>query len=320
MVDGNLCPLGLRCGNNPTYVADLPPDSTNCADVVVYSSVASFLSPVVSHLSSYGLKVRAFVGSTDPADATTVYGDVLQANITYNTECEFYPGGCPRLFTEHPLLVIVGDADPLIVGYKSFEDEHDRCRRYSCKSDFDITDVDGDGEPEGPVTRIPAETLDDVNRAILAADEFDSGVNVDIGFHLVTLAGDTQDGGYVDAVNLLTDVEEAYRSMGYIPRDMLKESDYPDYYDRVVVGPDVINRGTLELWGIGYTTDSDMWPGAFFVAATLTALGRSSGLSLGCQGVSRAWFTTILFTGLALSRILTDVIQLAQCSLLLSVT
>ncbi|MHA1813818.1 MAG: C25 family cysteine peptidase, partial [Candidatus Thorarchaeota archaeon] len=243
-----------------------PPDDSACADVVIYSSVRGFLSPVVQHCQREGLKVRAFLGSSNPDDARLAYSEVYEANNTYEDECLEYPGGCDRHYGR-PLLIIVGDAgDSCIVAHEHFPDEHDRCSQPSCRSDYDITDLDGDGIPEGPVTRIPAETLEEVELAVNAAEEFNNGVKTDHGFHVVLMAGDYDYGRYETGPlpeEVLGDVSDGYASVGYQPRPILVESHYETHGERTEAARDQINAGVLEMWGFGYVTSGITWPGGF---------------------------------------------------------
>ncbi len=266
-VDGQMVPFDTQrssSANMPSNNPPLPSDSL-CADVVIYSSVSNFIAPVRNHVVGQGLKVRSFVGSSNPADATTTYAAVVQANADHHAACDTMPPAhrCPRLYPEDPLLTIVGDSWPATVSHKRFADEYERCNRTWCHSDFDITDTNGDGRPEGPVTRIPAETLEEVERCVEAAQDFNNGVNVDGDFHLITLAGDLEAGGYQRAVEIMDEVEDAYAPKGYLLRPMLKESDYPIYSDRKVAGAQAINAGVLELWGLGYWANTNVWPGYF---------------------------------------------------------
>jgi len=282
-IKGTLVPVGdisgVDAANRPreragSYLkSSPPPDSTNCADAVIYSSVADFIDPAYLQLTSgtggTHLKVRAFVGGTDPSQARLAYSLVLAANQAYEDLCA-QGGGCDRHFPVDPgpLLEIVGDAQPLVVYPMMFGDEYERCYRDSCRSDYDIVDVDNDGSPDGPVTRIPGSNLDEIEKASSAAWDFNDRVSLDPGWHLITFCGDLYDAAQdttLIPVELLTGVQQVYSGMGYTPRPMLRGSDYP--YEGGALheaARQQINQGALELWGFDLDVgDPWTWPGFF---------------------------------------------------------
>jgi hypothetical protein len=272
-INGTVVPL--RTTERTIRDAKSPPspDSTDCADAVIYSSVAEFIDPAYQQLTcgtgGTNLKVRAFVGGTDPSYARLAYSLVLAANQIYEGLCAG-GGQCDRHFPVNPgpLLEIVGDARPFVVYPMMFEDEYERCWRDSCRSDYDIVDVDGDGCPDGPVTRIPGSNLDEIEEACSAACDFNDRVSIDPDSHLITLCGDLYDGAQdttLIPVELLAGVQQVYSGMGYTPRQMLRGSDYPYDTDPLhEAARQQINQGVLELWGFDlYAGDPWTWPGHF---------------------------------------------------------
>jgi hypothetical protein len=305
IVEGEAVPIELRRSGGSPGSLDSPPSDALCADAVIYSSEQSFLWEVQAHLGREGLKYRSFVGTHDPEDTRTAYGVVLQANEDYQTACQSYPGGCDKEYpvSPGPLLIISGGVS--IVWHAHVPTEHGECTNTyppECMSDLDMTDVDGDGTPDGPVTRILADESGDVYHICHSAEDFNHGRYLDEGLHLVTTIGDcSQDdssrcGGW--PVDFVGDIRAAYLDMGYAPHPTLFASDYLPFSPadaKVEACRNQINAGVMEMWGVDVDDTYELrWPGRFicannYPASLLETRQRFVAWLPGCQTVS-TWY------------------------------
>lgn len=275
-IDGALVPMGQSSENGDAALLgppNPPPDDSDCADVVIYSSESSFISPVLSQVVGQGLKARCFVGSKNPDDARAGLAEVINANQNYEDECRMDPYWreyCTDYpISPGPLLIIVGTRQ--VVWHEAVSTSDRMCNPYPCESDFDIADVDGDFIPDAPITRIPADSLVQVQRACIAATDFNEGDYVDYPPHLMITIGDcTSDspercGGW--PVGLAEEVASAYEGIGFRPRPILYASDYLPFYPEepeVEAGRQQVNAGVREMWGVDtWVTGPYRWPGQF---------------------------------------------------------
>ena len=262
------------------------PDSTLCADVVVYTACAyeSLLGPVQEHLAGYPVKARYFTGSSSPAGAQVAYNEVYWANYYYNVQ-----SGTERFPTDDPgpLLILVGDSWPLVVDYMVLPDSHDRCQG-SCKSDRMITDISGTG-PIGLAHRIPGDTVDEIERACLAADDWNSGVLVDPLRRVVMTLGDRYgDGVAEELVELAQDAANVFAGQGFMPNSLLREADYEpaQHEEREEDFTEQIEAGAAYLWGFGLVTTNNTWPGRFATNISGATAQRITAILPGCDMLS----------------------------------
>src|SRR6185295_5548857 len=165
-----------------------------------------------------------------------------------------------------PEVYVVGDLFPTpIVNTSTFtSDPNHGCGRSTCYSDFILYDLDGDGRPNGPISRIPARTAADANRAEHFAHEFTNDMNVDMTHRLLEMSGDmatgaTSPSGWPD--DALASVTTDFQAVGYTLKPVLRESEIPDPNGRVSSFVTSLNQGARELFGIGGDTGLNHLPG-----------------------------------------------------------
>ncbi len=266
---------------NGGRVTSARPDSSDCADIVVYTSTAfdSLLVPVQQHLSNAGIynKVRYFTGSSDLEDARDAYNDVYFANYAFNqsSSTSRFPVDDPG-----PLLLIVGDsqeAGGVVVDHITFEDTYDRCIG-ACHSDRDATDIDGGTGRVGMAHRIPGDTVAEIERACQAADDWNHGVNVDPQRHLIRTMGNRYGSGIYDGpIDLAEEVAQSFQSEGYPARPLLASGDFDlyDYANMRAAFNSQLADGAAIIWGYDmYGANCDHWPG-YFMGPPDTTLHRT---------------------------------------------
>ncbi|MFH1864816.1 MAG: FlgD immunoglobulin-like domain containing protein, partial [Candidatus Eisenbacteria bacterium] len=239
-------------------------DSSDCADIVVYTSTAydSLLTPVWDHLLQYRHwnKVLYFTGSSELEDAREAYNDVYFANVAYNqaSGTQRFPADDPG-----PLLLIVGDSYSgdgmdwdIVVDHILFADSYGRCIG-SCHSDRDATEITGTGERIGPVHRIPANTVAEVTRACQAADDWNHQDYVDPDRRVIQIVDNVYGDVTVDyPVEMAEAAAAKFLTEGYVARPALIESDFDpgDWQSKRAAFNAQLADGAAVLWG--YSLDA----------------------------------------------------------------
>jgi hypothetical protein len=304
-VSGSFGSLGQPMG---TRTEEAREDSSDCADIVVYTNAAydSLLVPVQTHLSHYPTKkVRYFTGGSDLEDAQEVYEDVCQANYTYNkhTFTNRFPEAEPG---PGPTLLIIGDSGGgFVVSHITFADSYDRCIG-ACHSDRDATDVAGSDGPRGIVHRIPANTIAEVTRACEAADDWNSGTHVDSERKVIETVYDGYPGDVITYVDdMAAEAGAVFADEGYLVTPLLATSDFEsgDWEGKYDAFDSRLAEGAAIVWGFdpGVTTWTS-WPGTF-IANPDTSIHRTQqrlvALLAGCNTAAVYWTLPMGSTPLA---------------------
>lgn len=240
------------------------------------------ISPLIGYYQEQGLSVGVI---TDPdnfmegIDIQQKYSDLMDLGV-------------------RPLLVLLGARPycndesycPYGIPAMTIVDDCNCCNRGGvCYSDYLMTDINFDNIPDGPVTRIPVGSQGDLESWIDHARQFGLQTNIapfrQIGF----VCGDGTNGVYYDE---LLEVSQQYQNMGYIPKFILKESDYPSPNSFNQEGWDdfgsQLEGGLLEIWIRGAETgfdqytnvlcDSWLCDGGFFDGQSwINSIGRNQG-------------------------------------------
>jgi hypothetical protein len=255
-----------------------PVSEANCADIVVYSAYDYLAEPVRAEIQTqYPLKrVRKILAPTifgGPVNKTAqacreaIIG-VHRANQDWNANCgTFLNPPCNGRYypvSPGPELYVVGD--PSVVEVGKFGYAAEACGGYDCRSDFLIYDVNGDRVPDGPISRIPATTVSEVQRALTFARDWNLAQFVDLGKRALLLSGDVWHGVVGPyPTDFLNTVGTDYASVGFSVLPMLKESQYQvcDGQGRFNAFRSRINAGVREIFGTGTFTTRHHWPGLF---------------------------------------------------------
>ncbi len=253
------------------------PDSADCADVIVYSSTVGdalgFVDRCAAMMSQYpSVKTRYFIGGTALDDTVrAICAAVHAANVMYNdvSGTERFP----TAFTlRKPLLLIVGDSDPLVVDHGWCDDVDSLCQCENgvacCPSDRVVWDLNEDGNWVGLVHRIPASTWEECDRACSGACQWNGGdpAFVDPERKVIMTLGDygPMEAGYV----VLPALYAASRlpSRGYRPQPFLKEMEYSPWCndpEKHAAYRGLLSEGAAVDWGLGQLTSPNHWAGWF---------------------------------------------------------
>lgn len=166
----------------PTSPSAAPYDQ-NCADIVLYARTEAMGNAVLSNMvldfSRRGLRARVVLGldNTVQSFRNAVLGQV-NFNVAYNTLRANSPQlELPRDYPVRPEVYIVGDvhgAEPSVLvdtfrfDWPEDPGNYDR----TVVSDLLMYDLDSDGRPDGPVSRIPAANATEASRAAAFAHQW----------------------------------------------------------------------------------------------------------------------------------------------------
>lgn len=219
------------------------------------------LQATVSELLSryQGVSV-SYMGVDAPITANDIqafYGMVYNANLNAAPCFPVTPG--PELILVGPDIAhenYISTIIPSVV----IEEDGAYCDEWSgrgCRSDWLLTDFQGTGRPMGPVTRIPALTVDEVIKAFEAADMY----NINIAqirdarrFH--TLCWDTNE-RYIGEAQSWRNV---YSALGYLSMPTLYRSEMPAAIsDRWSIFAVHTAEGIDELFGAGRAAAAHAW-------------------------------------------------------------
>lgn len=201
-----------------------------------------------------------------------------------------------RVYPEYPgpEVYIVGDCyGSPIVGTAAFiASEQGGCGGTTCRSDYLIYDLNDDNIPDGPISRIPAATVVDVQRATAFAHDVNTDARVDRERSVVLLAGDQRpDGTSIPSVAPMLDgIAADYQAVGYQVRTELSRSLMSDQAARYSAFVSHVNSGCREVFGVGGITDITQLPGQFAPCDGLNLLTEQRLIAWmpGCQ-VHASW-------------------------------
>ncbi len=166
------------------------------------------------------------------------------------------------------MLVIVGAGGlcDKCVPYMEISDCCDRCRNGGiCYSDYLMTDIDDDGIPNGPITRLPVISKAQADELVELASRYSSGDHGASFGQVMTICDDEviaddirySNGEYARSI---ADVVDMYDALGYAARRTLRTSilsgDGEDWFDSAVAQA---NEGVMEMWGFGTRFNYDNW-------------------------------------------------------------
>ncbi len=188
----------------------------------------------------------------DVSDIQEFYGNCIAENMAAGGDWPVNPG---------PELVICGPMGSESYCVPSFELADSEAECYNggvCLSDLLLSDSDGDGFPEGPVTRIVARTQDEVIESIESSLMFTNLENMAPFKRVLPLCGDTYTTHEDDLIYWRTMYQNL--NLDYTFTSMLKESELPsncsDRWDSVA---DRFNVGVCEVVGRGTVSSDGNW-------------------------------------------------------------
>jgi hypothetical protein len=268
-----------------------PPLEANCADIIVYSSYDSLADPIYQQiLTDVGStkRVRKIIAplvpnetfpNTDAQACKDSLAYVVARNAAWNTYCT--AGTCQHYpVSPGPEVYIVGDSYgvprtfvlitkwvPVGVGTMMLPNWEFVCTD-ECKSDMLIYDIDDDGIPDGPLSRIPAVNVIEAKKAAWAAQDVNRNRNRESGWHVSLLAGKMWGDPYSSEA-LLDSVKLQFRNILYTDYPMLKETSYPPpgtgdpFAARYSAFSSQVASGVREVFGYGGMTSLETVPGWF---------------------------------------------------------
>jgi hypothetical protein len=254
---------------NPPDSMMEPPHDADCADVLVYGTVSNpyWYSTVGRQVTGYSQGTRSLKavsyssgGNTSPATAHAQYMLLRSRNIAYNNTWGELEG---KQYPVTPMLILLGD--PGVAHYSDTDCEGCvACGASGCRSYALITDVDGDGIQDGPVSLIPCRSDEEVAKACQMADEWNAGEWRDPGRGVAVFAGDVVAGNQ-DVPAFRNEAEGLYArlcSSINAPRGFLAHSDlfYPWAYFEGEAAEVILDTGVSELWTFGLATGASGLP------------------------------------------------------------
>jgi len=267
-----------------------------CADVVIYSSIKSYLGPVFDHVKQYtlpggdSLKVTCVWGPADFEHQRGVMIDVYNANIAYNNQAG--PGDRIYPVLPGPIGIFVGDKSQ--VRYNLWDDDpvHNACVLPQCRSYNDIGDMNGNGVAECAIMVMYTTDVEDLQARLLSASEWNTGIGfVNESGRAIILSGDYTPEGPVGNLNKgLGSLEAAYLAQG-TPAIVLRETDYADAWQRWDAIVQAVNEGVEAMWFQGVDTairrfTRSLSLGASFPRHLLTLNQRYVAFGLSCENTA----------------------------------
>ena len=220
-------------------------------DALVVARDGELADIVVDDLEAQGKTVFRYVNAAiSPTLIRYFYNRIVDGNAQTGGGWPVDPG---------PTLYLAGSAP--MIRYGITLGDVSECGG-QCFSDLLLTDTDGDWVPDGPVTRIPGYTAQEVAAVLAAAADYRTGTTVNPQ-RRVAFFCDDQDYGYV--LNMRT-IAGYYDAIGYSDGAVIKLSQMP-HGDQARFGEfcDIVNAGIAELWAFGYSSDH-MWGSMFKLA------------------------------------------------------
>jgi len=264
------------------------------ADIVVYAKDAAIAAPIVSQIQQDrpGDVVRLLVAPDSlPQTCTNLLAGILNVNATWN-RYHSAPMYHQYPVSPGPEVYVVGE---MIGGVRpaAFVSTGDPAGPLTLRSDYLLYDTDGDGMPDGPISRIPALTLEEAQRSAQYAHEYNSGQWRDSGNHLITLVGDRLNGVLVNRSRAVLDsVAILYQGLGHALRSQLRVSDFSpiDLGPRRQAFEQAVEGGVDEIWGYGGNTNNGYITGKF-TECTSSTLDRRQRVLLWMPGcyVHETW-------------------------------
>ncbi len=238
----------------------LEPQCPLCADVIIYSSSEAMANAAAHHFTyqdnghGQNSEVRIIVGGVDPSSVTDALEETIAANFDFNEE------HLPNRFPVHPgpVVVLVGDASPVVVRTPTMEDEHEACGDWDCRTYFDLVDLNQDGRPEAPIQVIPAQTVQDVWDICDRAEEWNDGDWVEPSGSVAVFMDDLHSGAQRTFLNEALSITEDYGNAG-IPSRGINLDSQNQSGTQCAAGATLINRGVRDLWVMGRQTTQDNW-------------------------------------------------------------
>ena len=278
----------LRSGDCPDWMA-----ADVCLCFAPDVNLDSTMTPVVEHIMKYQYDVDIWrCNNSSPTTVPEAYAETVCANEAYDRD---YPNG--HRYAQRPILMIVGEG----INPDQFYGDGNFCALGVCESFSMMTDLDGSGRPEGPVTVIFATTASYILKACQYADEFnDANANPHGG--VAVFLGDAYDCDPNDSDPTWQEgpyerLLAAYEGGGCPVRCKLRESMAP--CNRSVLGPagrDCLDRGVRDLWVQGVST----WEGSVTALWDLgyppTVQQRVVIFAPQCQSVAHWWGKEVNFS------------------------
>ncbi|MFH1278997.1 MAG: hypothetical protein ABIK65_11555 [Candidatus Eisenbacteria bacterium] len=240
-------------------------------DAAVYAPDSAWAAPLLAQLASQGLEAVLYIGDGSPEDITAAYSYTHSSNVSRNGEIgedryPVWPG---------PELYLVGRSSDGSVRTGSWpDDEWENCNQPSCRGDFDYTDVDGDGRPNGPVSRIFAVSSEEVARYVHFSElynESGSGASSTV----LLCAGDLDygSGGSFPGPDLWLDRVESglARIPGLGPAVRFRRSGYGSSEEASAAGTALVNAGVRQIWAMGPLSGYRRIPSSVFFGTNFDA-------------------------------------------------
>ena len=178
----------------------------SCADYVIYTKYpegANFARIARDSLEAQGLAVRAFA-STSPS--VTGARGLLSCVISMNAICNGDEDcrATPYPVSPGPTLLVLGDANPQFIYPAQIPTGVANVYRHSYVLGADL---DNDSIPDCPVEVVPGSTTTEIRTMVDAGADYNRGLFVDAGRHVVLVAGDYTSGagGIVGAAKWVKD-------------------------------------------------------------------------------------------------------------------
>ncbi|MBI1799866.1 MAG: N-acetylmuramoyl-L-alanine amidase [Candidatus Eisenbacteria bacterium] len=277
-----------------------PVANTYAADIVVYATQHSLGDTIFSQIQrdagvTEGKKIRLIIGANSSVTACREsLRTTIAANIAWNNYCNCNDCGNPGANGAHPdwgcggfypvspgpEVYIVGemqDPNPTTASFSTAADSDlaAGCGRTICRSDDLLYDLDGpqgqgDGIPDGPISRIPAVSQSEASLAATYAHEFNAGLFVDPLRRVMFLRGalfNATSEAYEDSANgsLMKYADSTFAHIGYAALPVLNGASYPAVYspDRIAAFVNQAKHGVREIFGCGGITGLWAAPGNF---------------------------------------------------------
>jgi hypothetical protein len=228
-----------------------------CADVMVCSTSNMMFwftltfEHVATILADDGVPLKPVGFSSmdgSPMAVRANFEQVRAANLAYNAS----HGG--HDFRPNPIVMLGGTQ------FSPLEDPccDEICGVNGCASFARITDIDGDGMGEGPVTVVPAETWEELALALQYAEEYNAGTYVDPEGGVAILVGDRidEDAGPWLA-ETMGNIHAVYATSGQPVRCTLVESEfgYLDLEEMCAAMEECVAGGVADIWIEGFQTN-----------------------------------------------------------------
>ncbi len=235
-------------------------------DVLVVGQNGSMTFPPYLQVSFNGRYAWQVTGDNMTIEQVTAS---YAARVNDNANINLNEGGNRWPVNPGPLLIVCGAL--------CYGEECEECP--TCypsgpsESDLLITDINGDGLPNGPVTRIPATSAVQVQKAVDNAEDYSNASLVGPWHGVVFFVGDIQHDGTAaqNPFYLCMRAGEAYRNEGFHIFPILRRSDLPnDQHLRFQAAAGVFGDPghVVELFGAGFSASPENWCSIFYRPST----------------------------------------------------